>query len=190
MAEEKVCLGMITTAHGIRGEVRIKSYTTDPVALGDYGPLTDRSGRVFKLKLRGKPKGEMVVAAIEGIADRNAAEALRNTELFIDRARLPALDDEDEFYQSDLVGLRAETPEGDVLGEVVGLQNFGASDLLEVMPVGKSASRDIVYVSFSPDSVPEVDIDGGRLVVAPGFWLGDASGPQDDGLEEQGKETA
>lgn len=185
---DKVCLGMITTAHGIKGEVRVRAFTADPRALCDYGPLTDQRGRVFKLKLRGKPKGEMMVAAVEGIADRNAAEALRNTQLFVDRAALPKTA-ESEFYHADLIGLRAETPEGRALGEVVGLQNFGAGDLLEVMPVGKSANRDIVFVSFSADSVPEVDVAGGRLLVAPGFWLGDAEAEaQDDGLEE-GKEA-
>lgn len=182
---DKVCLGMITTAHGIKGEVRVRAFTADPRALCDYGPLTDERGRVLKLKLRGQPKGEMMVAAIEGIADRNAAEAMRNTRLFVDRAALP-MPNESEFYHADLIGLRAETPEAVVLGAVVGLQNFGAGDLLEVMPVGKSANRDIVFVSFSSDSVPEVDIPGGRLVVAPGFWLGDADGAKpDDGLEEE-----
>ncbi len=185
-ASGKVCLGMITTAHGIKGEVRVRAFTADPRALCDYGALTDERGRVLKLKLRGQPKGEMMVAAIEGITDRNAAEAMRNTRLFVDRAALPVADD-GEFYHADLIGLRAETPEGELLGSVVGLQNFGAGDLLEVMPVGKSANRDIVFVSFSDDSVPVVEIAAGRLVMAPGFWLGGAAGEaeRDDGLAEE-----
>lgn len=185
----KVCLGMIVSAHGIKGEVKLRSFTADPRALTDYGPLTDQSGRVFKLRLRGQPKGEMLVAAVQGVTDRNAAELLRGIQLFVDRAALPPADEADgEYYHEDLVGLAvhaAEDEGGETLGSVVAVRNFGGGDMLEVLPVGGRGGRDTVYVPFSDDAVPQVDVAAGRLTVAPGFWLASEAGDAAERAKEE-----
>ena len=169
----RLLLGVVIGAQGIRGEVKVKTFTGDPEAIGDYGPLSDaKAERQFKLKVRrvaaGKNKaGDVVIAAIQGIADRNAAEALKGTELYVSRDALPEAED-GEFYYADLVGLQAVTAEGRVLGEVVAAHNFGAGDMLEVKPEGGASAM----VPFTDEAVPEVDIDGGRVIVDPAFWLG------------------
>lgn len=180
--EPKVCLGMIVAAHGIRGEVKVRSFTENPHALTGYGPLTDPSGRVLKLKLHGAAKptagGAMLRASVEGVTDRNGAEALRNTRLMVPRSALPAAA-EGEYYHADLVGLQAETPVGEALGRVVAVQNFGAGDLLDILPAGAVSTRDSVLVPFTDAAVPTVDLAAGRLVVNPAFWLAadDRDGP-------------
>ena len=124
-----ILLGQIGAAHGIRGDVMIRTYTGEPAAIASYGTLTDKSGtKTFKIKVvRVTDKG--VVARIDGVSDRNGAEALRNVELYIARNKLPKTD-EAEFYHADLVGLQAIDEEGTVTGEVVAVQNFGAGDLI------------------------------------------------------------
>lgn len=160
--ESPVCVGIITGAHGIQGLVRVKSFTADPAAVAAYGPLTDQTGRRrFALELVAEHKGQWL-ARLEGVADRTAAEALRGTRLYIDRALLPA-PEEDEFYHADLIGLAAELPDGRSIGTVHALYDFGAGDVIEVaLPNGAT-----VMVPFTREAVPEVDIAGGRLVVDP-----------------------
>ena len=163
MTDSKLCVAVVTGAHGVRGAVRLKSFTAEPEAVAGYRPLTDRSGaRVFALTLTGRAK-DALVARIDGIDDRDAAQALKGTELFIDRAQLAAPEDEDEFYQADLIGLRAETEDGAVYGTVRAIQNFGAGDLLEVArPDGG-----LELLPFNHDVVPVVDLETGRVVVVP-----------------------
>lgn len=157
----RVLLGRIAGAHGIRGEVLIKTFTAAPENIGAYGPLSDAGGaRSFKIEnVRPTPKG--VVARVDGIADRNAAEALRGTELYIDRARLPAAED-GEFYHADLVGLAAVDPKGEPVGTIVAVQNYGAGDLLEIRLAGSGKTE---LVPFTDETVPEVDIATRRVVV-------------------------
>jgi 16S rRNA processing protein RimM len=162
-----VCIGVITAARGLKGEVRVKSFTADPGNLTAYGPLWDEAGeRSFRLRVTGQVKGQ-VVAAVEGIADRNGAEALKRQKLYVPRAALPEAED-DEFYHADLVGLRAELAEdaagaGAFLGRVRAVYDFGAGTMLEVTngPAG------VVMVPFTKAAVPLVDIAGGRVTVAP-----------------------
>ncbi len=156
-----ILLGRISAAHGIRGEVVIKSYTDDPANIAAYGPLTDAEGqRTFELSnLRVTNKG--VIACVAGIIDRDAAEALRGTELFVERARLPAPGD-DEIYQSDIVGLTASRADGSEVGEIVAVQNFGAGDLLEIRLTG---TRRTEFVPFNDTFVPQLDLDNRRVVV-------------------------
>ncbi len=163
MTERRLCVAVVTGAHGVRGAVRLKSFTAEPEAVAGYRPLTDRSGaRTFALTLTGRAK-DALVARIDGIDDRDAAQALKGTELFIERAQLAAPEDEDEFYQADLVGLRAETADGALYGTVRAVQNFGAGDLLEVeRPEGGSE-----LLPFNREVVPEIDLQAGRLVVVP-----------------------
>jgi 16S rRNA processing protein RimM len=157
----RILLGHIAGAHGIRGEVLIKTYTEAPENVGAYGPLSDESGvRTFNLKsARAAPKG--VVARLQGVDDRNAAEALKGIALYIERDRLPAAAD-GEFYHADLIGLAAVDSDGKPLGEIVAVQNYGAGDLLEIRLEGSSKTE---LVPFTDATVPEVDIAARRVVV-------------------------
>jgi len=156
-----ILLGHISTAQGIRGEVVIKSYTDAPEDIAAYGPLQDEAGtREFDITVvRVAKKG--VIARIAGITNRNVAEALRGTKLFIPRDRLPE-PDEDEVYHADLVGLEAVTADGQVVGEVVAVQNFGAGDLLEIRLEGQRRTE---FVPLDEHFVPDIDIDAGRVTV-------------------------
>ncbi len=154
-------LGRIAGAHGIRGEVLIKSFTAAPEDIGAYGALSDadqkRSLRIASA--RTTQKG--VVARIEGVSDRNAAEALRSVDLYVARDRLPPAS-EDEFYHADLIGLAVVDPQGNAVGEVVATHNFGAGDLLEVRLAGTSKTE---FRPFTDAIVPEVDLQARRVVV-------------------------
>ena len=155
-------LGRIADAHGIRGEVLIHSYTDPPEHIAAYGPLSDAaSARSFAIEsARATPKG--VVARLRGVDDRTAAEALRGTELYVARDKLPAAAD-DEFYHADLIGLDAVAPDGKAIGKIVAVHNFGAGDLIEIRLAGTGRTE---LVPFTETSVPSVDIEAGRVVVA------------------------
>jgi 16S rRNA processing protein RimM len=158
--ERRILLGRIAAAHGIRGEVLIKTFTGRPEDIAAYGPLDDDGGRTFKLKVvRITPKG--VVAAIAGIGDRSGAEALKGVALYVGRDRLPPPDD-GQFYHADLIGLAAADPDGRPLGEVVAVHNHGAGDLLEVR---LTATGKTELVAFTDAFVPEVNLAARRLVV-------------------------
>ena len=165
MAEAKpnrILLGRIAGAHGIRGDVLIKTFTAVPENIGAYGPLSDQSGtRTFKIQnARVTPKGG-VVARIKGVTDRNSAEALKGVDLFIERERLPAAT-EGEFYHTDLIGLPAVDRDGATVGEIMAVHNFGAGDLLEIRLAGSSKTE---LVPFTDAAVPEVDMTARRVVV-------------------------
>lgn len=169
--EKRVCMGVVGAPHGVRGAVRIKSFTDIPEAIANYGPLEDESGeRRLALRVVGGAKGEgMVIATLSGVTDRDRAEALRGLRLYAPRAALP-VPDEDEFYHTDLVGLAAQHEDGTVLGTVVAVHDFGAGDVIEI-------ARDEgqpVLVPFTRAAVPVVDIAGGRVVVDPPDGLFDA----------------
>jgi len=157
---ERILLGRIVAAHGIRGDVLVRTYTDAPDAIGSYGALTDADGRgSYKLRvLRVTAKG--VVARIDGVSDRNGAEALAGTDLHIARAQLPAAE-EGAFYHADLIGLAAIAPDGTEVGRIVGVHNFGAGDLIEVALGG---SRRTELVPFTDRFVPDVDL-ARRVVV-------------------------
>ncbi len=155
-----VVMGIITGAHGVRGEVKIKSFTDNPADIAAYGRLLlDDGPREVKI-LRLRPAKGLFIAKLDGIDDRNAAEALKGCKLKLPRERLPE-PEEDEFYHEDLLGLRVEDEGGQALGRIKAVQNFGAGDLLEVQPE-RGAS---FYVPFTRRDVPEVDIAGGRVIV-------------------------
>jgi 16S rRNA processing protein RimM len=159
-----ILLGRLGAAHGVRGEIRLQSFTADPSAIAAYGPLFDASGRrrfvISSLRPAGK---DMFVARLEGVADRNAAEALTGVELYLPREALPA-PEEDEFYLADLEGLRVETREGATIGVIAAVRNFGAGDLLEITP---PEGGETVLLPFTRIVVPVVDIAGGRVIVEP-----------------------
>ena len=162
-AERRVLVGRFGAAVGLRGDVRVQSFTRDPAAILDYGALTDASGaRVFKIKsLRSGGKGALV-ARVAGVSDRTAAEALVNLDIYADRGSMPA-EEEDEFYVSDLVGMTATTPSGELIGEIVDVPNYGAGDILEVKPAG---GGETLLFAFTKAVVPEVDVKARRVVVA------------------------
>jgi 16S rRNA processing protein RimM len=157
----RILLGRTIRAHGIRGEVLIKTFTQAPENIGAYGVLTDASGvRQFKIEVvRVTPKG--VVARIGGVGTRDAAEALKGVEFFLERERLPPTQD-GEFYYADLVGLAAVDGEARPLGTVVAVHNYGAGDVLEIRLAGSSKTE---LVAFSDRFVPTVDVEGRRIVV-------------------------
>ena len=160
--QDKVLLGRIVGPHGIRGDVTIETYTAQARDIASYGPLESEDGtQRFEIKvLRETPKG--VIARIAGVTDRTAAETLKGSSLFVDRARLPEAA-EGEFYHTDLIGLRAEDGDGKRLGEVVGVENYGAGDLLELRLKGV---RKTELIPFTETYVPVVDIANARVVVA------------------------
>ena len=159
---ELVCLGAITGAHGVRGQVKVKPFTENPDDVVSYGPVTDEAGtRSFTLQVVGRAK-EQVVVRLEGVGDRNAAEALRGTRLYVSRDKLPETED-GAFYHADLIGLRVEDTAGETIGEVTAMFDFGACDLVEFRGLdGKSH-----MVPFTEEIVPVVDLAGGRIVIDP-----------------------
>ncbi len=163
-ANSRICVGKIGAAHGIQGEVKLFSFTADPLAVGTYGPLESADGtRAVEIEAL-RPAKDCLVARLKGVADRAAAERLRNLELFVPRGRLPQPADNDEFYHADLIGLTVLDTQGAALGEIVAVQNFGAGDLIEVqLPDGGER----VMLPFTVAAVPVVDIAGGRVVIDP-----------------------
>ncbi|MBX9910051.1 MAG: ribosome maturation factor RimM [Beijerinckiaceae bacterium] len=160
--ENLILLGTIGAPHGIRGEVRIKAFTGDPMAIADYGPLSDGKGRRFEIaELR--PAKEVVIARLKGVTSREAAETLTGLKLFVPREKLPDPEDEDEFLQADLVGCAVVGPDAAVLGTITAVVNFGAGDLLDVeTPEGRS-----VLLPFTKAFVPVIDIAARRVEAVP-----------------------
>lgn len=156
-----ILLGAVIGAHGLKGEVKVKTFTETPDRLGAYGPLHAKDGRVFVADAVRATASDGAVVRFEGVADRNAAEALKGLELFVARAALPQAEAE-EFYHADLVGLRAEDEAGRLIGHVRGIHNFGAGDVLDIeKPDGSDA-----LLPFTHEFAPLVDVAGGRIVIA------------------------
>lgn len=149
-------------AHGVRGEVKLKSFTADPRAIARYGAVEDESGtRSFTLKLRGEVRG-LLIARLSGVEDRNAAEALKGLRLYVGRDKLPR-PKKGEWYAADLIGLRVERRDGSAMGRVKSVANYGAGDLVEV----ETENGQTVFLPFTKTVVPEVDVESGRIVVDP-----------------------
>jgi 16S rRNA processing protein RimM len=154
-------MGAIIGAHGIKGQVRVKSFAAAPRAIESYGALEDARGRRYALTVTGG-SDDMLIAAIDGVTNRDQAEKLKGTELFVARDALPA-PDEGEFYHADLVGLEVRLPNGSIFGTVCAVHDFGAGDSLEIA----RAEAGEVLVPFTKAAVPVVDIAGGFLVLDP-----------------------
>ena len=160
----RILMGKIGAAHGIKGEVRITTFTGEPEAIASYGPLdTDRAGLTITIEAARLNKN-VLVARVKDVGDRNAAELLNGVSLFVDRSRLPDPDDEDDFYHADLIGLDARLDSGVSIGEVSALLNYGAGDLLEVRD---PRSGDTFLYPFTKAVVPTIRIADGFLVIAP-----------------------
>jgi 16S rRNA processing protein RimM len=160
--QRRVCVGVVTGAHGVRGAVRVKSFTAEAGDVAAYGPVEDESGmRRFTLRVVGAAKG-VLIAQIAGVEDRNAAEALRGLRLYLSREALPP-PGEEEYYHADLIGLAAALADGTPVGRVRAVHDFGAGDTLEI----DRAQGQPVMVPFTRAVVPVVDLEGGRLVLDP-----------------------
>jgi 16S rRNA processing protein RimM len=157
-----VCVAVVATAHGLRGMLKLRCFTERPEDVAAYGPVFDQNGRrLFELEVIGPAPGG-VLARAQGVEGRNAAEALRGTELFVPRSALPELAP-DEFYYSDLEGMAALRPDGSHFGIVHGVANFGAGDLIEVLvDDGRRLS-----LPFTREIVPRIDLEQRRLVIQP-----------------------
>ncbi|MCF3932329.1 ribosome maturation factor RimM [Acuticoccus sp. M5D2P5] len=175
MSERRIVIATIGAPHGVRGAVKLNVFAEDPLALRRYNPFEDEAGRRYKLTSV-KPIGKAIVAAVEGIADRNAAETLRGTSLMVPRSRLPRPED-DEFYHVDLIGLEARLVDGAVLGIVRNVADYGAGDILDI-----EGERDAL-VPFTRAVVPEVNIAEGYLVIDPPLGLLDDAEPGEGEME-------
>ncbi len=157
---DRICVGAVAGSFGVAGEVRLKSFCAEPAAIASYGPLyTEDGSRSFTITLT-RPVAGGLGARMSDVRTKEEAEALKGVSLYVDRARLPKLPD-DEYYYSDLIGLEARDPGGVVLGQVTAVHNHGAGDLLEIGGPG----RKVVLVPFTLAVVPTVDLASGRVVV-------------------------
>ncbi len=159
---ELVLLGRITGVHGLKGEVKIASFTSEPEDIAAYGVLASAEGRRFHISAIRSVKGGTVIAALHGVTNRDEAEKLRGTDLHVSRALLPPPEDDDEFYHSDLIGLNAVSPDGETIGKIIAVHNFGAGDLLEVRFEGEPQ---VELVPFESMHVPRVDLAAREVVV-------------------------
>lgn len=179
----RVCVGQFAGSHGVRGLVKLRSFTGDPAAVVTYGPLTDESGkRRFQVALQSTVK-DLFLARVEGVTTREQAQELAGLRLYVDRAALPETEDEDEFYHADLIGLRAELADGTLFGTVKAVYDFGAGDVLEI----RTESGALEMLPFSKACVPAVDVRGGRLTVDLPAVIEAREGDDDgDGEGEEG----
>jgi 16S rRNA processing protein RimM len=156
-----ICVARIGAAHGVRGAVKLWTFTEDPFAVKHYGPLTTKDGaRKFEVATAREAKGHLV-ATLKGIATREEAERLNGIELYIAREKLPATD-EDEYYHADLIGLAAVNAAGEPIGRVTAIHNFGAGDIIEIAPPHGAT----LLLPFTNAVVPTVDLAAGRVVIA------------------------
>lgn len=160
MTSSKICVARIGAAHGVRGAVKLWTFTEDPLAVQHYGPLMTKDGaRQFEVTHAREAKDHLV-ATLKGIATREDAERLNGVELYIARDKLPETD-QDEYYHADLIGLAAVTSADQPLGRVTAIHNFGAGDIIEIAPPHGST----LLLPFTNAVVPTVDIAGGRVVI-------------------------
>ena len=157
---DRVLMGVIADAHGVRGQVRVKSFAATPRAIGSYGPLEDDSGRPLRLTLKGGT-GDMLIAAVDGVSSRDQAARLKGTQLFVPRDALPAAG-AGEFYHADLVGLEVRLRDGSHFGTVSAVHDFGAGDALAI-----ARDEGEIMVPFTTAAVPVVDIAGGFITLDP-----------------------
>jgi 16S rRNA processing protein RimM len=156
----QICVARIGAAHGVRGAVKLWTFTEDPLAVKRYGPLTTKDGtRQFEVATAREANGHLV-ATLKGVATREEAERLNGIELYIAREKLPDTD-EDEYYHADLIGLAAVTAANEPIGRVIAIHNFGAGDIIEIAPPHGAT----MLLPFTNAVVPTVDLAGGRVVI-------------------------
>ena len=175
MSKSRICLAAITGSFGVKGEVRLKSFCSDPAAVGDYGPLSSEDGKTTYTLTLTRPVKTGFAARLSGVSTKDAADALRGARLYVSRDVLPSLPD-DEFYYTDLMGLTVVDTGGETLGRVHAVHNHGAADLLEVRPEG---GGETVLLPFTEANVPTVDLAAQRLVTDPPAGLFGPGGDDD-----------
>lgn len=162
--DEQVLLGEIVSVHGVRGLVKVRTFTERAEDLTAYGPLFDQQGREISVTIRGQAKGALL-AAVDDVRDRDRADRYRGRRLYVPRSALPPAEtQDDEYYYADLIGLAVEFEDGRRFGEVIAVQAFGAGDMLEVRPDEGNHSA---LLPFNREIVPVVDLEAGRVVIAP-----------------------
>ncbi|MFG1345762.1 ribosome maturation factor RimM [Xanthobacter autotrophicus DSM 431] len=182
----RVLVARIGAPHGVKGEVRLFIFTEEPHALLDLDPLTDESGRRRFRVASLRAAKDHFVARLEGVADRTAAEALTNVDLYVPREALPEPEDEDTFYHADLLGLPVLDEAGAVIGQVTALHDFGAGDILEYAPTLPGVKAKTLMVPFTRDAVPVVDVSGRRVVIAEAFVERRPAEPEDGEDQSEG----
>ena len=160
-AGDKIRVARIGAAHGVRGEMKLWSFTQDPAAVADYGPLETATGKMFEIESMRAAKDHFVVR-IAGVTDRDEAAKLCNLDLFVPRDRLPPIEEDDTYYHADLIGLAAMTPDGVAVGTVTAMHNFGAGDLIEI---ATTQGGEPLLLPFTAEMVPEVDLTARKIVV-------------------------
>ncbi len=181
---QRVCLAAVSGAHGVRGDVRLKVFTQDLEDVGSYGPVTTEDGlQRFKVSAV-RVSGDKVTARLSGVGNRNQAEALKGTRLYVDRDVLPETE-EDEWYHADLIGLECFDAVGVLMGTVASVHDFGAGDIVEIETV---EGGDTILVPFTRECVPEIDLNGRRLVVKPMPEMEDEEEPAQGDVSEAGPE--
>ena len=160
---DKICVGAIAGAYGVNGEVRLKSFTAEPTAMADYGPLSSEDGqKEFSITLT-RPIKNGLAGRVSGVKTKEQADALKGVKLFVDRSKLPDLPD-DEYYHSDLIGVEVFDTGGELLGRVKAVMNHGAADLLEIHGPGLKIT---ILLPFTLEVVPTVDLKAGKIVTDP-----------------------
>ena len=156
----QICIARIGAAHGVRGAVKLWTFTEDPLAVQRYGPLSTKDGaRQFEVTHAREAKDHLV-ATLKGVTTREDAERLNGLELYVAREKLPATDD-DEYYHADLIGLAAVNAADEPLGRVIAIHNFGAGNIIEIAPLQGST----LLLPFTNAVVPSVDLAAGRVVI-------------------------
>lgn len=161
MDTKQICIAEVMTAHGVRGLVKLRCHLEDPADLKDYNPVSDANGKTYEIILK-NPVQKDWIAEIKGVVDRNEAEKLRGLKFYIDREDMPEADD-GEFYYEDLIGCKAISPQGLVLGSVIAVENFGAGDLLEIKP----ANGQSYYLPIAEPYVQDIQIENKTIIIEP-----------------------
>ena len=164
MPDARILVGKITAAHGVRGEVKVKSFTSTPSDICSYSPLFGSDGREYRLKLKSRGTGDTIIAAIEGVSDRDAAQALRGTKLHAERAKVAR---RGEVLLSDLPGLRVIDAAGAGIGRIRDILNYGAGDILEIALEGRGTA----LILLSPDGVLEMNVEKGYVKIDTGHLM-------------------
>ena len=170
-SDQWVCLGAVAAPHGVRGLVRVKAFTDHPEDIAAYGAVVLEDGRQFDLTVKGMVKG-MVMTSFSGVTNRDQAESLKGERFYVDRAALPQTDD-DEIYHADLIGAMVHDPQQGVMGQVLGVFDFGAGEMLEIKPLKGKA----VMVPFHADA--QFDGDKTVTMTVDPIWFDDGKKPDE-----------
>jgi 16S rRNA processing protein RimM len=175
---EKICLGRVLGAHGVRGLVRVRAFTEEPENVAAYGPVETPSGKSFKIEALNILK-DAVLCRFDGIGDRDQAEALKGTDLFVSRDKITESSlEEGEWYHADLLGLEVRNRQGEPIGQIVAVENFGAGDLIDIRVKARGQN---FFLPFTDDNVPEINLGQNYVVIDPPHgWDDEGDRPEGD----------